>query len=448
LSTDTVTLKGSSKCRASLPYFRACAAGFAGLFVERVGSARLLRRYRTARLRALLHHAYEHVPFYRRRFDEAGFHPDQFQTLEDLQRVPITRKSDLRLVSEKDSIARNVDPARLLRYGTGGSTGAPMEVRFTRFEDLLLRVMRFQVLMGFGMRWHDRRSTIVGYRELPRKGLLKRLGILHSQRLHALSAPTNLRSALREFRPDAIRGYPSVLALLSEAMTDEDRANIRPRFITTDSENLTELARKQIEEGFQAPVFDVYDCFECNVIASQCPRGVGYHVLDSSVVVEVVNGEEPVRAGESGEIVFTSLHTWAAPLIRYMPGDLVEQGVASCSCGAPNAGLAKIFGRMQDKFVLPDGRSFHPVSLTVWIYPLCSVLKLYQIIQESADCIVVKLQPASGGRLSEDMVATMRKGMAADLGEGIMLLVELVDHIPSEHNGKFRPYRSYADAVR
>jgi phenylacetate-coenzyme A ligase PaaK-like adenylate-forming protein len=145
-----VTINTSKACKRServprvLPHLGAAAAGLAGLLVQRSQSARLLRSYQTARLRALLKHSYDTVPFYRQRFQCAGFHPDQFRTLEDLQRVPITRKTDLRLAEERELLANDCDPTRLLRYGTGGSNGVPIEVRYTYFEDRLLQTMRLQ----------------------------------------------------------------------------------------------------------------------------------------------------------------------------------------------------------------------------------------------------------------------------------------------------------------
>jgi phenylacetate-CoA ligase len=425
----------------SLPYLRAAAAGVAGLIVQRSGSSTLLRSYQTARLRALLRHSYEMVPFYRQRFQSAGFHPDQFRTLEDLQRVPITRKSDLRLAAEQDALAQDCDPARLIRYGTGGSTGEPTEVRFTRFEDLLLRVMRMQVMMGFGLRLWDRRTALVYSDGSHRTSLLKRLGILRNQTIHAHTPSEQMRTELRHLRPNVIRGYPSIVASLGDKLTDEDRNLIRPRFITTDSAKLTDLARSRIEKSFGAPVFDVYDCYECNVIAYQCPRSKQYHVLDASVVVEVLHGDRPALPGESGEIAFTSLHTWAAPLIRYMPGDLVERGVAHCSCGAPNSCLANITGRVQDRFLLPDGQTIHPGFLAASIYPLCPVLRSYQIVQEAIDRVIVKLQPIPGVQVPAGKLDAARRGMARDLGEGVMLRIDFVDEIPPEPNGKFRPYR-------
>jgi len=423
-------------------------AGIAGLMVERRGSAGLIRRYQTARLRALLRHSYERVPFYRRRFDEAGFHPDDFHTLDDLGRVPMTRKSDLRLVTGEDAIATDCDGARLNRYGTGGSTGTPTEVRFTRFEDRLLRLFRVQANRSLGLRWSDRRCTILASGASGAKSRLERLGILRSLSLSIYAPWEENLARLRAFRPDVIRGYGSLLAVMANRMTDEDRRTIRPRFITTDSEALTELARMQIEAGFQAPVFDIYDCFECNVIAYQCRQSEMYHTMDASLVVEVLDeAGRPVGAGECGEVAFTSLHGWAAPLIRYMPGDVVDRGPDVCACGSAHSVVAKVHGRVQDRFHLPDGRVFNVKLLTSFIYPLCPLLRLYQLVQEARDLVVVRLQPIPGVSIREDKLEELRRGLLSALGEGVTLMVQVVDEIASEPNGKFRPYRSHIPRI-
>jgi phenylacetate-CoA ligase len=425
-----------------LSYLRASVAGIAGLWVARFASAETLRAYQTARVHALLRHAYRTVPFYRRRFDDAGFHPDQFRTLDDLQRVPVTPKSDLRIASEEDALASDCHPGSLVRYGTGGSTGAPTEVRFTRFEDRLLRVMRLQVMQALGLRWTDRRCSVVASRSTVRLGFLERHGIVRNRLIHALQPPAKILAELRSARPDVLRGYSSVLSSLTDALTPEDKLRIRPRFITTDSEPLTSLSRERIEHNFGSPVLDVYDCFECNVIAYQCPRGDQYHVLDTSVIAEVLADGRPAVPGECGEIAITSLHAYAAPLIRYMPGDLVQQGAKACTCGAPNSCLAQIYGRSHDAFHLPGGRTLQPKLLAIWIYPLCPYLAKYQLVQESTDRVVLKLQPSSGTEIPTQALEAMRLGMARDLGASVDFRVQLMDDIPSEPNGKFRPYRS------
>jgi phenylacetate-CoA ligase len=423
------------------PYLGAAAAGVAGLIVERFGSARVLRRYQTARLRALLRHAYKTVPFYRRRFDQAGFHPDQFLTLDDLQRVPITRKADIRLATDEEAIASDCDPSRLRRYATGGSTGEPTKLRFTPFEDRLLMLFRLLATMRLGLRLRDRRTKMSTDLLVPSK--IEEHFILPSQIVYAFQPQEQMRANLCQFKPDVIRGFPSVLASFADQITDEDRLHLRPRFLTTDSENLTDLAREQIERAFRAPVFDMYDSFECNVIAYQCTRGEGYHVIDPAVVVEVLDEDRPVQPGESGEVALTSLHAWAAPLIRYMPGDMVERGPSQCPCGAPNSTLAKVYGRTHDRFLLPNGRSLHPKYLGVVLRPIMPMLRLYQIAQEANDRVVVKLQAVPGVEIPLEKLEILRKGMARHLGEGVTVLINVVDDIPREPNGKFRPYRSY-----
>jgi phenylacetate-CoA ligase len=423
------------------PYLGAAAAGAAGLIVERFGSARVLRHYQTSRLRALLHHAYETVPFYRLRFDQAGFHPNQFRTLDDLQRVPLTRKADIRLATDEEAVANDCDPSHLHRHTTGGSTGEPTKLRFTPYEDRLLRMFRLLATMRLGLRLRDRRTQL--RTDQPFSSKIEEHFVLPSQILYAFLPPEDMRANLCQFRPDVIRGFPSALASFADQITDEDRLHLRPRFLTTDSETLTDLARERIEKAFKAPVFDIYDCYECNVIAYQCTRSEGYHVMDPAVVVEVLNEDGPVEPGETGEVALTSLHAWAAPLIRYMPGDMVERGPNQCACGAPTSTLAKVYGRTHDLFLLPNGRSLHPKYLAAPIRIIMPVLRQYQIAQEAIDRVVVKLQGVTGAEMPPEKLETIRKGMLRILGEGVTVLINVVDDIPSEPNGKFRPYRSY-----
>ena len=64
-----------------------------------------------------------------------------------------------------------------------------------------------------------------------------------------------------------------------------------------------------------------------------------------------------------------------------------------------------------------------------------------EIVQETLDRVTVKLQPNPGVRVPAAKLEGARRGMARDLGEGVTLRIDFVDEIPSEPNGKFRPYR-------
>jgi phenylacetate-CoA ligase len=404
-------------------------------------SRKALRNFQTRRLRALVRHAYARVPYYRRLFDRAGLTPQDIGTLEDLQRIPTSQKIDFRDLPETDVIARGVDPGRIVHYSTSGSTGVPMVVRCTRFESRLLQVFRMQVMMRLGLRVTDRRSFLLTVRGADRPGILERFGLFRGKRTHPMWPRERIMADFREWKPHVIRGYPSALSSLASELTDDDRAQIRPRFITTDSEDLAPHMRRQIEQGFGVPVFDLYDCFECNVIAWQCPTGRQYHVMDAAVIVEVLHDGRPAAPGESGEVVITSLHSWAAPLIRYRIGDLVERGLDRCPCGAPNSCITRVQGRVQDRLVVADGRSINPQRVVAWIYPLLSNLRRYQIVQEAIDRIVIKLQPVPTAPPNPEQVEAMKHLITRDLGDAIRLHVELVEDIPSEPSGKFRSFR-------
>jgi phenylacetate-CoA ligase len=418
------------------------ASSIASLAVGRWGSARQLRRYQTVRLRALIEHAYRTVPFYRRRFDAAGVRVEEIRTLEDLGQLPLTAKSELRDAQEGDVISSKYHPGRLVRYGTGGSSGEPLVVRLTRREDYLLRAIRLDAMFRLGLHTTDRRAAVLFSRLPNRTSLLERCGLMRYRVVHAFDPPDEIIATLRHLRPDVLRGYPSVLSDLAGRLTDEDRHLIRPRFITTDSESLTTLARTRIEKGFGTPVFDVYDCFECNVIAYQCPSTGLYHVTDQALIVEVLVNGRPAQPGEIGEIAITALHSYAAPLVRYMPGDFVERGPTTCPCGASFSCLTQVLGRSHDRFLLPGGRTVQPKLLAGRLYPLCSRLQRYQIVQETINRVVLRLQPAPGEHLDVGQMETLRVGLAHDLGPGVTVHVKQVDHIPSHANGKFSPYLS------
>jgi len=400
-----------------------------------------LRTFQARRLRALIRHSYRRIPYYRRLFDRVRLNPDDIRTLDDLPRIPISEKSDFEDAPVEDVTARGVDLRTIVTYPTSGSTGEPMLVRCTLFESRLLRAFRIQAMMQLGLRATDRRSFLLTVKGPEGRRFHEPFGIFRGRKTNALWPVPRIAADLRGWNPHVIRGFPSTLSDVASELTDDDRREIRPRFITTDSEILTPDMRRQIEEGFGAPVFDVYDCYECNVLAWQCPTERQYHVMDAAVIVEVLRDGRPVAPGETGEVVITPLHSWTAPLIRYKIGDLAERGPDRCPCGAPCSCITRIEGRLQDRFVLAGGRSFNPQILTAFVYPLLPNLRRYQIVQEAIDRIVVRLQPIPTSPPTVEQIELMKRRILNGLGATVALRVEFVDHIPSEPNGKFRTAR-------
>jgi len=405
-------------------------AGCSGLVSE--WDREEIRQYQSRQLRALVRHAYERVPYYRRLFDQARLKPDQVRTLDDLARIPPTSRTDLQGLPEQDIVARGFDPEKLVVHRTSGSSGEPLSIRRTWFEDRLLQAYRLRVLFRLGMCPTDRRVAVVTGR-LTQSPMYMRSGVLRYEEIHCLWPPDRILARLRETRPDVLRGFPGTLSWLAGQLADSDRELIRPHFITTDSEMMTMDMRERIRQGFRAPVIDFYDSHEFNMIAWECPSRGLYQVSEATVIAEVVRDGRPAGPGEEGEFVGTALHSWAMPFLRFRLGDLVTRG-------ASGSILARIQGRVADRFVLPDGRSIHPYTLVNPLLNQAPWLRQYQLIQERADRIRVKLVPVPDRHPEPEAIAALGRILASASGVGVGVDVEMVDRIWPAPNGKFRPY--------
>jgi phenylacetate-CoA ligase len=401
-----------------------------------------IRAFQTAQLRSLVRHAYERVPFYRALFNRVGLKPERIQDLSDLAAIPFTAKADVQHRPLAEVVANGYDATKLEVHKTSGSSGQPMSIRRTWFEDRLLQAYRLRVLATTaGFRVTDRRAAVLTQKMMTQPAYMK-LGLFPYQEVHSLLPPEEILAKLREIRPDVLRGYPGTLSWLVDYLTSEDRALIRPRFITTDSEMLTADMRSRITQGFRAPVVDFYDSHEFNLIASECPSTGLYHVSDTSLIVEIIRDGRCVGPNEEGELVGTALHSWAVPFIRYRLGDLVTRGPDRCPCGAPNTVIARVQGRVCDWFNLPDGRAIHPYILVHVLMAEGPWLRQYQIVQEEPGLIRIRVAPSRDSAPGPDAISRLGQAISAKLGGTVRVMVDVVDRIAVEPSGKYRPYYS------
>jgi phenylacetate-CoA ligase len=403
--------------------------------------------FQTRRLRALVRHASRRVPYYRRLFEQAGLRPDDIRSLDDLKRIPITSRADLQRLTPGDALAEGADPEKLILHSTSGTSGEPLRVRRAYFEEYLLKAFRLREQLAVGMRLTDRRA-IFGLARRP-EGLERvpggrpfylRLGLVRYELVHCLLPAEEILARLRVLEPDILGGFGGSVAWIAGSMTEKDRVSIRPRLVLTGGETLTPEMRQQISQRFGVPIFDFYGSHECNLLASECPRGGRYHVTEWSVILEVLRDGRPAGPGEEGEVVATALHSYTMPFIRCRLNDLATLGETPCSCGAPVSTLSGILGRTIEQFVLPDGKLIHPYALVLPLMAEAPWLRRYQIVQDRADRVLVKIIPFT--KPSAEAVAAVARRMAAALEGQLAVEVELVEDIPPEPNGKHRPYYS------
>ena len=397
---------------------------------------------RDERLRRLVGHAYERVPFYREHFDRAGVTPADVRTLDDLSRLPVTEKAHLLDRPPDAIVARGVDPGRLVSTMTSGYSGEPLVVRRTRREQSLWARSWLDDLIVAGLKKGDRVASVFALRKQQRDaiGPFVALGMLHETIVDCGAAPADILEELENARPTFLRGMAGVIVRLADEIGETGGA-IRPRVVWVSGEVLTPAARERIETAFGAPVHNAYGTHEVGLLAADCPSSGLMHLGRPDLIVEVLGADGgPVPPGRSGEVVVTALDFLASPFIRYRLTDLVTRGPDPCPCGKTSPTLAHIEGRTIDYFEMPDGRSLHPYRILVPALAAAPWIRQYQLVQETRDRIVLRF--VSADPLDEEDRRRLRESVVPVLGEGVGFRLEAVSLIPAAASGKSRPVLS------
>ena len=405
-------------------------------------------------LRDLVRHAYENVPYYRALFDRHQIHPRAIQGVDDLAKIPISSKGDLR-AQPRAVIARGLDPARLRTSVTSGSSGEPFEIRRTLLEHNLLHLFQWRARRQLGQRSGDRIARILQPHSVRRRDnrlvgtMIEIFGIEHNLHLSLAEAPQTLFERLRAFRPDIVIGFAGVLTRLATEAEAALPDGVSPRLVLSESEVLTPAMRVRIRSGWRAPVYELYASHETRLIGWECPSQGGLHTCDDAVILEVLRDGRPVGMGERGEVVVTALHSYAMPFIRYRLGDIVTRGEQSCPCGLRFGTIRTIQGRMLDFFHLPGGRWVHPYEILEGIAnDRIEWISQHQLVQERVDRIVLSFVPV--GDVPAARIAEFERFATGVVGPGVEICVQPVSEIRPGEGDKFRISRSlvhsdYAD---
>ncbi len=392
------------------------------------------------RVRRLIRHAYENVPYYRHHFDTHRIRPEDVRGVADLSIIPVSSKQDL----QRDAaafLARGSDTASLIRHTTSGSTGQPVAILNSVAEQHRVNVGRWRLACYYGTRTGARAAWVAITRpslQLERR-MLKLLTVsrlYRQRRISCLLPPAEILRQLREFSPTSINGFPGVLAQVAQFANETGCTDLRPKYVGVGGEVLTPAMRKNIVTAFGAPVYDVYASHELGVTAYQCRNGQTYHVRDDAVVTEIVAGDTPVAVGESGDLIGTNLNAFTMPFIRYVIGDVVTRGPDYCACGAISPTLTAIEGRALDYFRLPDGRTLHPFSFNLGLTPW---IRNFSMVQERSDLITAYVVASS--ERTGDQVSELESSVRRVLGPRVSFRMQFVDAITPAPSGKFRPYR-------
>ena len=396
---------------------------------------------RVTRLKALLVHAGEHVPYYRDLFAKLEFDPNAVASTTDLQRLPFLDKAVIRANTE---VLKSDQAKDLARFNTGGSSGEPL-IFFIGNERVSHDVAaKWRATRWWGVNIGDPEIVLWGSPiELTSQDRMRQFrdALMRTKLLPAFEmSPEKVAGFIAEIRtmqPKMLFGYPSAFAHIARYAQEHsirlDDLGIKVAFVT--SERLYDHQRELIQRVFGCPVANGYGGRDAGFIAHQCPAG-GMHLTYEDIIVEIIDAEGRVLpVGESGEIVVTHLATRDFPFIRYRTGDIGVLDDQPCSCGRTLPLLKSIEGRSTDFLVAKNGTVMHGLSLIYIVRDLPGV-RQFKIVQESLDLTRILL--VTDANFDRTQLPNIERGGKARLGESVTVEVSLVDEIPPEKSGKYR----------
>ena len=349
-----------------------------------------IRAWRDRRVRKLVKHAWDNVPYYRRLFEEAGVRPEEIRSAEDLGRIPVTTKRQRQVLPMEDKMARGVDWRRCARHRTSGSTGRPDLVVRTWWEDQVLLLHRLRAGVQLGVRPHHR-NVNVGIGDT-RRVLPHRLGLFPLTLMDPFLDPKQMVRELVRIRPDFLRARPNVLEMVLAEDTGKELRTIGTKIVFCGSEAMAPATRKRIEEAFGARVVDVYGAHEFNMMAWGCADCGCYHTMDDSVYLEVLKDGRPAGPGEEGEVVGTALHSFAMPYIRYETGDVARLPASPPPCRISFGAIESLQGRASEFIRLSGGRVINPTQTFQAVREVEGVGR-FEVVQTARDSIRITVEP-------------------------------------------------------
>ncbi len=325
---------------------------------EEVMPRKELEELQLKRLKWVVRHAYENVPFYRKRLKAAGVHPDDIKKREDIVKIPFTTKNHFAENYPFGLFA--VPKEEIVRLHTSsGTTGKPKVVGYTAndLENWINLVARCLYMVG--VRKHDVFQNMANY-----AFFTGGLGIHDgAERIGAMVIPSGVGNTERQvmcmadFGTTVVHSTPSYALHVKEVAEDLgliDKLSLRIGCFG--AEPWSKNTRKRLEDAFNIKAYDSYGLSEMNGpgVAFECEEQNGLHIWADHYFIEIIDPQtgEPLSEGEKGELVLTPLTKEALPILRYRTGDITFIMDEECSCGRTHPKIHRILGRSDDMIVV------------------------------------------------------------------------------------------------
>lgn len=392
--------------------------------------------YQEERLRDMIRHAYENVPYYRELFDRLHLKPADIGCVHDLEELPILNRQTV-IERAPELWARNIPEKMTQTVSTSGTTGRTVRIRALSANEFL-----------YGGPYEWRFFRLGGYQPGDRCAAFRAHLISKKDRICEFNPVQNkvffsvfhLRSdtarsyaeALARWSPVYVTGYVSVLADLATLLREKGvECPIQPRAIFTIGALVTAVQRQRIENYFGCHLFDWYGMEERAVVAHECEHHSHHHQIMEYGIVEFLEAPGVDRA-LGRRVVATSLMNPAMPLIRYDTEDLALPVEAPCPCGRGFPLMKIIGGRNRTTLVDAHGESMIVISGV--FDQLGARLRAHQYVQERDGLVTLRIVPEP--QFTAQDRRNLEQRLAGAFGDRIHFEVECVERLERTPGGK------------
>ena len=432
---------------------------------------------RLSRLQDLLHHAYENVPHYRRKFDSVGLKPGDIRSFDDLRQIPITTKAEIQAAFPDDMIARPYrDDPRLRRSQSGATSGPPLHIRMD-FEAVVRKyaeITRHELHNG----WHVGDRTVHSlpcpYVDYYVRGLIKEgtffegLGQLLKLRDDSLDRdivwyienyvvfPVLHRRLLlypvislegqvdddlvashlermRRFAPVMVRSHPLYTYLWARHVERTGQEPPHMGAIELTGGLASDAMKRITERHLGAQVYDYYGSAEIGGIAAECHHQRGMHIYENLMHIEFLRGGRPAEPEETASVVITDFANKAMPFIRYWTDDVGSYHARDrCSCGLDTTRM-ELAGRTFEMLVDGQGNELTGQEVIDRVLE-AGDLYLFQLRLDEDGAATLRVLQDRQSRAQVDRAADVVRDL---LGPGRPLQVVFTDRLPPEKRGKY-----------
>ena len=318
-----------------------------------------MKKLQSEKLVKQVKHVYENVPYYRAKMEEKGVTPDDIKGIEDLYKLPILSKADLRDAYPYGLLAKPLSECVRI-HSTSGTTGRRVVAFYTQNDVDLWEDCCARAIVAAGGTNEDVCQVAYGY------GLFTGGAGLHggSHKVGCLTLPMSSGNTDRQiqFMQDLSATIlcctPSYAAYIGETI---EEMGIKPEEIPLKAgifgaEPWTEEMRRGIEKSLGIKAYDIYGLTETSGpgVAFECSEQTGMHINEDHFLAEIIDPDtgEVLPEGSKGELVFTALDKEAFPLLRYRTRDICVLSRKKCSCGRTLIKMAKPMGRSDDMLII------------------------------------------------------------------------------------------------